>query len=119
MKKLRKMFVLMGTVTLMVNFCSFNILAEDGIKQVSEVQTINPRSGNVYYKYKIINGKKYKRLWSADKNAWVDPILDISIGCNEIGVVKEVKYASLTMPFYVIKGDNYVRKKTDWNKEKM
>lgn len=22
------------------------------------------------------------------------------------------------MPFYVIKGDNYVRKKTDWNKEK-
>lgn len=34
-------------------------------------------------------------------------------------VVKEVKYASLTMPFYVIKGDNYVRKKTDWNKEKM
>ena len=51
MKKLRKMFVLMGTVTLMVNFCSFNILAEDG----------------------IINGKKYKRLWSADKNAWVDP----------------------------------------------
>ena len=39
------------------------------------------------------------------------PILDISIGCNEIGVVKEVKYASLTMPFYVIKGDNYVRKK--------
>ena len=73
MKKLRIMFVLMGTVTLMVNFCSFNILAEDGIKQVSEVQTINPRSGNVYYKYKIINGKKYKRLWSADKNAWVDP----------------------------------------------
>ena len=65
MKKLRKMFVLMGTVTLMVNFCSFNILAEDGIKQVSEVQTINPRSGNVYY--------KYKRLWSADKNAWIDP----------------------------------------------
>ena len=76
MKKLRKMFVLMGTVTLMVNFCSFNILAEDGIKQVSEVQTINPRSGNVYYKYKIINGKNIKpgeRLWSADKNAWVDP----------------------------------------------
>ena len=60
MKKLRKMFVLMGTVTLMVNFCSFNILAEDGIKQVSEVQTINPRSGNVYYKYKIINGKNIK-----------------------------------------------------------
>lgn len=50
----------MGTVTLMVNFCSFNILAEDGIKQVSEVQTINPRSGNVYYKYKIINGKSTK-----------------------------------------------------------
>ena len=56
MKKLRKMFVLMGTVTLMVNFCSFNILAEDGIKQVSEVQTINPRSGNVYYKYKSTKG---------------------------------------------------------------
>ena len=64
MKKLRKMFVLMGTVTLMVNFCSFNILAEDGIKQVSEVQTINPRSGNVYYKYKIINSAGGEKLWN-------------------------------------------------------
>ena len=27
----------------------------------------------LYNKYKIINGKKYKRLWSADKNAWIDP----------------------------------------------
>ena len=63
----------MGTVTLMVNFCSFNILSDYGIKQVSEVQSIYARSGNVYYKYIIINGKKYKRLWSADKNAWIDP----------------------------------------------
>lgn len=36
-------------------------------------QTIQPRGNQTGYKYKSMNGKLYKRLWSYTYNRWEDP----------------------------------------------
>lgn len=37
------------------------------------VSEISPRGEITEYKYKYINGVKYKRLWSVTGNYWIDP----------------------------------------------
>ncbi len=39
----------------------------------SSMQGIQPRINYTGYKYKTINGKRYKRLWSYTYNRWEEP----------------------------------------------
>lgn len=38
-----------------------------------ETPGIQPHAENIGYKYKIINGRPHKRLWSYTKNKWLEP----------------------------------------------
>ena len=39
----------------------------------AEGTTISPKIEITEYRYKYINGIKYKRLWSVTRNCWIDP----------------------------------------------
>lgn len=62
-----------------------NVLAEanDAEKGVS-VQSVSDESGlmplaeETGYKYKVVNGVRYKRLWSYTYNRWIDPAWTIA-----------------------------------------
>lgn len=44
--------------------------SREAVNQVRNADTA--RAENVGYKYKVINNKLYKRLWSYTRNQWVD-----------------------------------------------
>lgn len=51
-----------------------NVLAvENSITIESEENSISPRGEITEYKYKVVDGVMYKRLWSVTGNYWVDP----------------------------------------------
>lgn len=51
-------------------FASNTILFSEGTNTSNEV--IIPRGNITGYKYKILNGKQWKRLWSYTYNKWMD-----------------------------------------------
>ncbi len=67
---------------ILLNFLFIAIFILSGIKTTfamennfnnkisSKIETLAEHTG---YKYMIIDGVKYKRLWSYSKNCWIDP----------------------------------------------
>ena len=73
MKKINKLIVTLSVLTLTFNVGLFNVLAESNVEETNENYNMSTKNSKVYYKYKKVNGKKYKRLWSDYTHDWVDP----------------------------------------------
>lgn len=68
--------LLMGILSLLILFSTLpaSVQAEPSISlRTSSSQEIQPRKNRTGYKYKTINGKRYKRLWSYTYNRWEEP----------------------------------------------
>ncbi len=70
MKLINLLAVIMFLSVLSIKTYAFEYLREPiQIKESSEVQFRAEETG---YKYKIMNGKQYKRLWSYTYARWID-----------------------------------------------
>lgn len=68
----RKVAVVVSLLTLSI---SANIYLTNGnaAKAVAAVSESQPYANRTGYKYKISNGRVYKRLWSYTYNRWEEP----------------------------------------------
>ncbi|MCI8630403.1 MAG: hypothetical protein HFE57_13105 [Firmicutes bacterium] len=76
MKKIKK-FLTISFITTCIfsNMFISNVFAKSEFNvATSSVQNemINPRAEKTGYKYKYVNGVKYKRLWSYTYEKWID-----------------------------------------------
>lgn len=68
--------IILTSLFLTLSITSVNIIpvSPTDIKATAaEVPSIQPYSENAKYKYKIINGKMHRRLWSYSQNKWLEP----------------------------------------------
>lgn len=73
------------TVTVIVSVFTLAISANlyltnaNAVKTISAtVSEIQPYANQTGYKYKVINGRLYKRLWSYTYNRWEEPYWTLS-----------------------------------------
>lgn len=69
---IRKILLSATIITMSLNLFSYSVLANDYVYDNNSDQNAITRSSKIYYKYKMINGKKYKRLWSDETQSWID-----------------------------------------------
>lgn len=69
----RKMSMILPLVCLLMVTTPLNVFASSSASVITETERIQPRRNITGYKYKILNGHQWKRLWSYTYNRWEDP----------------------------------------------
>ena len=47
------------------------IFAQENNFSINQNESISPRADKLVWKYKVINGSLYKRLWNQSKGKWI------------------------------------------------
>ena len=68
----RKVTVVVSVFTLIIS-ANLYLMYGNAAKTVAAVSEIQPYANQTGYKYKEINGRLYKRLWSYTYNRWEEP----------------------------------------------
>ena len=68
----RKVAVVVSLLTLIIS-ANLYLMNGNAAKTVAAVSEIQPYANQTGYKYKEINGRLYKRLWSYTYNRWEEP----------------------------------------------
>lgn len=70
---MKSKIVLMACVVVMSLGCVSNVIAAENIAYDGEEYSDERRGEVTEYRYKVVDGILYKRLWSVTRNCWVDP----------------------------------------------
>lgn len=74
----KRTMVLAGLCFLMIFFQSQTVSAQSFCGAKEEGRVVEPLGDKRVWRYTIINGKKYKRLWSETKKKWLSDWILIS-----------------------------------------